>query len=233
MIASLKLVQIDGYNADALDLGMKEFLRVNRQLRDLCMNRVPDLEYLQFMSDALPSLETLTIGYSSEIISSYLEMVHFKSVKHLVINLVDQSSGRLPGHLLFERLETLEIVTQSDLTVPRNLLLRNRQLTSISLPLLSGPDVLDILNECDPFRALQHVRFKWMNGEKNANTMRRLLGDFKFSLMKITIIVEEAKGSGLDLTQIEANLQGEWRVSEHYFVGNEQSFDVYHVVISR
>lgn len=213
------------------DIGIRELLRCNPQLRALKLSRVPSLDLLKFISETSMNLECLSISYKqNEIQSATGDAVHFTTVKNFTIE-VDERNGEIHvTPITFEQLTFLEISSHS-FDMPVNLLKENAGLKSLSLPKGNEECTRRTLNEAGPFQSLEELKIQWFNYNDTSIVMHAM--ERFETLKRIILIVYELEGDALNLNAIRANFQGEWRVTDYQFVKTHSIFDVYYVTIGR
>lgn len=223
----LHLVEIFWDNYAGIEDGIRKFVQTNPQLRTLRLERVPSNELLKYIRDTSKHLESLVIGYSSNVMSAYSEKINFEHIKKLKVKSVKSSEQESNSMITFQQLESIEIDSFEELLVPIALIRQqNSQLKSITFTNFEG-NVSDILAESGPFEALEEVKLSW-DSEKD---MGRLLNDFE-TLKKITFVWNQSRTQPLVLEPINQILQANWRISSHNLV-ERPAFNVYDVVITR
>lgn len=215
---------------DASDAAIRKVLRLNPQLRALTIQGVSSFTLLKFISEVSVNLEYLSIGYKMKDLNSINgEKIHFKNVKSFSLHSTDWFEQAHEVSISFKHLEILEISSHS--FIPHNLLKQNFELKSILLPLANTATALRILLQAGPFRALEEVKIQW-SGDFNSILIREMTDRFQ-SLQRIILIVHEVRGNVLRLDAIRDELNNDWRVTNHHYVGIDGGLDNYHVTATR
>lgn len=224
----LRVVEIFWKNYAGIEDGIRQFVQSNPQLRTLSLTRIPSNQLLKYVKEALPNLESLGIGYSSAVMSSYNETINFEHVKKLKIESVEESEQESDSMITFQQLESIEIVTFGAFLVPIAMIRQqNRWLKSITFTRFEG-SVADILTEAGPFEALEEVKLSW-NRERG---MGRILNDFE-TLKKVTFVWIQLREQPLVFEEIHQILHANWQISGHFLVGELSSSEIYDVVLTR
>lgn len=209
-------LRIDSGDSEDINAGLKVLIQLNPQIRSLQLNRFPNFQLLQFASQNLPALESLTLAYPQSykpIVSYELgDTVHFPRVRLFrIIGEYNSLHLQLPFSrfpLTFERLERLDIVSPTIDTLSAQLIRHNRQLKSLSMPMISEDSYKEVLYNVRQLKELEETTLRWPN-RFNADDVEHLMHDFG-RLKKVSFIVTNDEESG----SLNAVCSDEWLCSE-------------------
>lgn len=90
---------------------IKEFLRLNPQIRYFATKNFVNVQFLQFMSETLPYLEELKLGsHDRDFLSENSQLIHFDGVKRFSLG-VYRDRPPITFPLIFQHLESLHLTT--------------------------------------------------------------------------------------------------------------------------
>lgn len=145
----------------ANDAFLQSLIRANPQLRTLRLQKAVQPETMRVIQDHLPVLESLNLVQLKNDFFQSPHNFHLSSVHHFVFDVIhpefDQNNEQFP--ITFNQLKTLRINSLKLHPQLIDLLRRNSRIKSLSMPMLSTPQLLlPILREMDE---LEEIHLWW------------------------------------------------------------------------
>lgn len=231
----LKHLEINNWGTLAESVILKSLLQLNRQLESLQIDGFPEIYVLEYASEQLTNLVSLSLGCyayrfrDSEgfaIHSNATQNIHFRNVRKFTLGVgweALQSIDQIP--ITFEQLEILEISwpTSFEKIVP--LITPHNRLKILSIPLTdtkqSYSNVLTVVNA---LAELEEIRLQWSSRISVVETLR-IMHDFQH-LKMITFVVSTG-GEYDDLMDLIPN---EWQFYEKFY---NEIVEMYYLTFER
>lgn len=187
--SNLKHFTFTESNELIFDEYLENFIRLHPQLQGLHLNRLPDMDLMNWINANLVDLQYFSIAYQpldiAQWYAAYNARIRFENVTEFTVK-IKMSEPFDEFSFIFDRLEVLRIELTSNYHVPMALIQQNSHVRRLSIPLQFVTNRQQFVDAIRQFSALEELSTNWCS-EINDDIIQ-LVADVK-TLKRVAIMV--------------------------------------------